>query len=112
MAKVTDHSHETLCEIVDTIFTTILSDYVPGQTTEQEISETVCNYVNERFSLPENSHIYVKTKIGTINYMDVSNLLDDVVLYEVSEKCCKYDQDNQIFLTVLMLSGDEDSKKL
>lgn len=98
------HTHAQLCETVETIFNQILSNYIPGQTTAQYIEQTVSEYVKDNFEMGTEEELYTKALIGDISYMNVSDILDDLMFHSVLEKCCKYDETNKILLTVLITS--------
>ena len=65
-----EHSHEKLCEAVDTVFDTILTNFDPELTTELEIEQTVYDYLVSNFELSPCDQLYVKADIGDINYLD------------------------------------------
>ena len=100
----TAYSHETLSDKIDEVFTTVVSEFIPGETTTKMIERTVMTYMVENFELDPIDSFYVKSIIGAISYLDVSNILDDLTSndFVILEKCCKYDDTNKIFLIVLI----------
>ena len=98
------YSHEKFSEKIDVIFQQVLNSFDPDVTTSKEIEQKVLDYLNENFELDEIDFLYVKAMIGDITYLDVSNMLDDLMSNNVVilEKCCKYNELHNVLLIVLI----------
>jgi hypothetical protein len=106
MSKNTkENINKGIYEVVDAAFSAEINNYIEGQTTSDDFSQNVRQYINEHLPIESEHALYVKTIIGDVSYMDISSILDDLINKSAEEKCCKYDADKKIFLITLIITN-------
>lgn len=104
--------HEYLTETVQIIFDQVLEDLSAKRIKKEDVENIITEYLDLNLDRASENILYVKSYDTLVNFLDVSQILDDLAGNKrIIEKCCKYDKTNDLFLVVLLIQAISDSNE-